>query len=327
MNSAQRLVGSILRRGVPWTLTWSLLAAPLFAQTLPQGGKVVAGGASIGKASAAGLTVQQSSNRAVIDWNSFSIGLGETVNFVLPGASSATLNRVTGSTTSAIAGELHSNGELYLINPNGIEITPTGVINTQSFTASALVISDIDFLSGRNLFTGNGNSAAVTNQGLISVAPAGSVLLLGGIVTNGGSIFAPGGKVGLGAGESVSVDLEGDQFLTVSVPSANVPLLQALITQSGRIQASGGQVSLRAATSVDVARAAIQVSGEIDAGDVIQSADGVDFGRVRVPVSPGGTVSIDGNGSSVRFCQGSAPVKVNGLYRSLAIAAHETAAK
>ena len=289
----QRLVDSVLRRRAPLTLVCSLLAAPLLAQTLPQGGKVTAGGATIGKASATGLTIRQSSNRAVIDWNSFSIGLGETVNIVLP---SATLNRVTGSMTSVIAGGLHSNGELYLINPNGIEITPTGVINTRSFAASALAISNIDFLSGKNLFTGNGNSALVTNQGLISVAPGGSVLLLGSTVTNSGSIIAPGGKVGLGAGESVSVDLEGDQFLTVSVPSANVPLLQALITQSGRIQASGGQVSVRTATTADVARAAIQVSGEIDVGNVTQGADGVDFGRVNAPVTQGGTVSIDGAG-------------------------------
>jgi filamentous hemagglutinin family protein len=155
--SVQWLVNSVLRRCAPLTLVCSLLAAPLLAQTLPQGGKVIAGGATIGHASGKGLNVQQSTNRAVIDWNSFSIGSGETVTFLLPSATSATLNRVTGSMTSVIAGELHSNGELYLINPNGIEITPTGVINTRSFAASALAISDTDFLSGKNLFTGNGD--------------------------------------------------------------------------------------------------------------------------------------------------------------------------
>jgi len=285
---------------VEWALRWRaslmitgcFLGAPILAQTLPQSSKVTAGSATISRNSSS-LTVQQSSNRAVIDWNSFSIGSGDTVSFILPNSSSVTLNRVIGSMTSVIAGDLHSNGGLYLINPNGIEISPSGVINTESFAASALALTDTDFLSGKDLFTGSGNSAAVTNQGLISVAPGGSALLIGGRVTNAGSIIAPGGTVGLAAGESVSVDLEGDRFLTVSVPTAKMALLETLITESGRIQASGGRVSLRAATTADVARSAIQVSGEIDASNVHYGSDGVDFGRPATSAD-GGDVSIDG---------------------------------
>src|SRR3954454_11778495 len=177
------LVDFALRRCASLTIIGSLIGAPVIAQTLPQGGKVSAGSATIDRPNAKGLKVRQSSNRAVIDWNSFSIGSGDTVNFLVPSSTSATLNRVTGSMTSVIAGDLHSNGELYLVNPNGIEITPTGVINTESFTASALAMTDVDFLSGKNLFTGSGNSASVANRGFISVAPRGSVLLIGGTVT------------------------------------------------------------------------------------------------------------------------------------------------
>ena len=271
----------------------SLVVVSAEAQVLPQGGKVVAGAAAIRQSSPSSLSIQQSSSRSVINWNSFSIGAGNTVTFTLPAASAATLNRVTGSMSSIIAGQLHSNGSLYLINPNGIQITPTGTINTESFTASALGISTQDFLSGKYQFTGNGSSPAVTNDGLISVAPGGSALLLGSSVTNRGTILAPGGKVGLGAGEDIGVDLEGDQFLTVSVPSQNVPLLRSLITQSGRIVAKGGSVALRAATTADVARAAIQVSGSMVADGASAAADGgVDFGH---PLSAnGGTVSLDG---------------------------------
>ncbi|MDP9011820.1 MAG: filamentous hemagglutinin N-terminal domain-containing protein [Pseudomonadota bacterium] len=281
-----------------------LIGPPAFAQTspksLPQSGKVIQGAATFGKPSSSSLTVQQSSNRAVIDWSSFSIGSSQTVNFILPSATSATLNRVTGSTTSVIAGALHSNGELYLINPNGIEITRTGVIDTQSFTASALAIKDGDFLSGRGLYTGNGRASAVTNLGLITVGTGGTALLLGGTVTNAGTIVAPSGKVGLGAGESVTVDLEGDQFLTVNVPSANVPLLKSLITESGRIQVDGGGAPQRAMSSADVARAAIRVDHEVVAGSVTASRDGFDFGGVSSGNARGGSVSIDaGRGGGV----------------------------
>nr|WP_194246360.1 filamentous hemagglutinin N-terminal domain-containing protein [Martelella limonii] len=51
-----------------------------------------------------------------------------SVNFVQPGVNAAILNRITGSTPSSIAGAMSGNGQVYLVNPNGIAITPTGTV-------------------------------------------------------------------------------------------------------------------------------------------------------------------------------------------------------
>ncbi|CEJ14686.1 Heme/hemopexin-binding protein precursor [bacterium YEK0313] len=302
------------------------------AQTLPSGGTVAAGTASIGAPQAGALTVNQSSQRAVINWNAFSVGPGGRVTFQQPGADAATLNRVTGSTTSTIAGQIQANGQVYLVNPNGILITPSGTVETSGFTASTLATSDQDFMAGRRRFTGTGASADVTNQGTIRVRGGGDAVLIGGRVANEGTIAAPGGRVGLAAGEAVSVDVEGDGFLTVSVPTANPDRAQALIRQTGRIRAQGGRVAARAATSADVARAAIQLGGTIEAGGVAQTAAGLRFGAApetgapragpprsqfsvqagrrnaqpprAKPAGAAGTVIVDGGGGGTVFANG-----------------------
>src|SRR5580704_1008621 len=134
---------------------------PASGQHLPTGGTVTTGTATIVQPNATTLNINQSTNQAIINWNTFSVGSGDTVNFNQPSSSSATLNRVLGSTPSWIAGTINAPGTVLLVNPNGIMITKSGVINTGSFAASTLDIKDSDFLAGNYKFTGNGASAGV----------------------------------------------------------------------------------------------------------------------------------------------------------------------
>src|ERR1700730_6693953 len=138
-----------------------------WSQQLPTGGSVAAGSATIGTPSNGTLNINQSTNQAIINWNSFSVGRGGTVNFNQPNSSSATLNRVLGSTPSWITGTINAPGTVLLVNPNGIAIPKNGVINTGSCAASTLDISNADFMAGNYRFTGNGGSAAVRNAGRI----------------------------------------------------------------------------------------------------------------------------------------------------------------
>src|SRR5258708_1050836 len=87
----------------------------------PAGGAVVAGSATIGSAGPT-LTINQSTQNAIINWQQFSIAGGELTKFIVPNSSSATLNRVVGGNPSAIYGTLQSNGILYLVNPSGIVV-------------------------------------------------------------------------------------------------------------------------------------------------------------------------------------------------------------
>jgi large exoprotein involved in heme utilization and adhesion len=72
-----------------------IIAAPLpaLAQQLPTGGSVAAGSVSIGTPQKGTLNINQSSNQAIINWNSFSVGASNTVNFNQPSAQSAVSRR------------------------------------------------------------------------------------------------------------------------------------------------------------------------------------------------------------------------------------------
>src|SRR6266487_3617654 len=230
-------------------------AFPSSAQTLPTGGSVAAGSVSIGAPQHGTLNINQSTNQAIINWNTFSVVAGCFDKNNQPGAASATLNRVTSSTPSSIAGTINAPGTVMLVNPNGIAITKSGVINTGSFVASTLAIKNEDFLAGKYNFQGNGASAPVTNRGHINVSTGGFVALLGGRVSNSGVINAKLGKVGLGSGEMATIDLSGDGFMSVAVPSNQVQNLRdghgrALVSNSGKINANGGTVVLSAASSM-----------------------------------------------------------------------------
>jgi len=260
------------------------------AEDLPAGGVVATGSAIIGS-NGQTTTVNQSSSRAVINWDSFSVSQGKTVAFVQPDAQSATLNRVTGSTSSTIAGQILSNGAVYLINPNGIAITKSGTVQTGGgFVASTLGMADADFMAGKTRFTGGGTSGSVSNAGHITAGQGAYVALLGGSVSNSGTIAVPLGRVGLGSGESITLDLNGDGFMQVAVPTSAVTGDRALISHSGSISASGGFVVLEAATVKDAIRNVINLSGDINADSATGSA-----GNIRLFGGDGGTVTVSGN--------------------------------
>src|ERR1043165_2794173 len=79
-----------------WCVMWLAMPVHLgIVQANPSGGSVQTGSANIATGPS-GVTVTQGSDRAVINWNSFSIDQGKTTTFVQPGSKSAVLNRVTG---------------------------------------------------------------------------------------------------------------------------------------------------------------------------------------------------------------------------------------
>ncbi|MCX8500232.1 MAG: hypothetical protein ORO03_00840, partial [Alphaproteobacteria bacterium] len=88
-----------------------LTCMPQTSHAAPVGGVVGSGSATI---SASGLvtTINQSTDRAVIDWSSFNLAANETALFVVPSDSSATLNRISGG-LSTISGSVESNGTVY----------------------------------------------------------------------------------------------------------------------------------------------------------------------------------------------------------------------
>lgn len=267
------------------------LAAPLpaYAQPLPTGAVVTAGKVTINTPNANAMVVRQDTQRAVVNWSSFNIGQGNTVDFAQPNAGAATLNVVKGATPTDIAGTLKANGSVFLINQNGIAVSATGVVDTRAgFVASTLGMSEDDFMAGRNVF--NGKGGAVVNRGQIVTGPGGNVALLGSTVANEGVISAPLGKVALGAAQAATLDLSGDGYLQVLLPAdAKTADGQALVGNQGVIDADGGMVMLKASTVRDALREAVNMPGTIRA----RTVSGID-GAIVLEGGEGGAVQVSG---------------------------------
>ncbi|AJY45865.1 hypothetical protein TM49_09545 [Martelella endophytica] len=292
----------------------ALGASPAFAEGgLPGGPSVVSGTANIASTGSA-MTVTQGSDRAIVNWQSFNVGQGNSVNFVQPGINAAILNRVTGNTRSSIAGAISGNGQVFLVNPNGIAITPTGTVKAGGgFVASTLDITDDDFMSGNMVYRGNGASSTVSNKGVVTIGRGGYVALMGGKVKNSGLIAVPYGKAGLGAGEEVTLDLSGDGFMQVAVPSSLIDDGEALVENSGTVTAEGGVIVMKAATARAAARNAVNLSGVAEARSVSGrngkiTLGGGAGGKVRVS----GTVSTRAKAAQPKTTEGGA-IEITGL--------------
>ena len=157
----------------------------------PHGGSVVHGDIHFGAGTGGNLQIHQGSANAIINWDSFSIAAGELTQFLQPGTSSAVLNRVTGGDPSAIHGALQANGNVFVINPNGILVGPSGTIDVHGLVLSTLDVSDGEFLAGGDQVFQGASDKGVTNLGRIN-AIGGDVFFIGKNVTNSGSITASG---------------------------------------------------------------------------------------------------------------------------------------
>jgi filamentous hemagglutinin family protein len=258
--------GSLL--GLSSALLWALPGA-----ALPQNGTVSTGQVEIQQPNAERLNIMQTSERAIINWNSFNIGSSEWVNFQQPSATSATLNRVTGGFTSEIAGRLTANGQVYLVNPNGILFTPTAQVNVSSFLATTLDIQNTDFMQGQLRFRQTLGKAlsTVENEGNITVAEGGFAALVAPGVANRGVMNAYLGSVVLGSGTEATLDFYGDGLfsfavdptLTGQIFGATGQSLNALVSNSGVISADGGVVRLSAQAGASVVKNVINMDGVI----------------------------------------------------------------
>lgn len=190
-----------------WVLaTAGLLSLPAHAQlaahALPTGGRVAAGSASISSAGSA-LRVDQSTNKAVIDWQSFNIGSGASVRFNQPSSSSITLNRVgADGGRSLIDGGLTANGQVWLLNPGGALFGPTANINVGGLLASSLKLGNDDFMGGTYRFSKDG-TGSILNQGKLAAKDGGYIALLAPEVRNEGVITARLGTVALASGNEL----------------------------------------------------------------------------------------------------------------------------
>ncbi len=261
------------------------LAADLAVTALPGGGQVTAGQAAI-STSGTRMDINQGSQRAIINWQNFDIGSQAQVNFAQPNAAAVALNRVSGPTASRIEGQLSANGQVFLVNPNGVLFGGGARVNVGALAVSTLNIRDDDFLGGNYLFTGTGGS--ITNQGQISAAPGGYLAFIAPSITNSGSVNAPQGKVAMGAGERVRLNFAGDRLVGLDVSAS---MIDTLISNSQAIRAEGGAILLTVAGAEAVTRSAINNTGVLEAGSLTRDGG-------RIVLNSGGDINL-GSSSTV----------------------------
>ncbi|MBN1363898.1 MAG: filamentous hemagglutinin N-terminal domain-containing protein [Syntrophaceae bacterium] len=242
-------------------LSFSGTSSALEPGALPTGGKIVSGKGSI-STTGSQMTVKQSTDRMIANWNTFNIGTRAGVTFRQPDADSAALNRIYDQNPSQILGSLSANGKIFLINPSGIIFGEGSQVNVGGLVASTLNMADSDFLTGHYTFLNDGNAGSILNLGDITAVDGGIVALIAPIVTNEGTITASGGGVILGAGNQVTLDFNGDGLISYTI---NKGAIDALAQNKGLIQADGGMVVMTAEAANTLTSAVVNNSGIIEA--------------------------------------------------------------
>jgi filamentous hemagglutinin family protein len=276
-------------------LALAFFLAPAALCANPAGEIVAAGKASFDRTPGV-LSIRQDTDRAIINWQDFSIGAGDLTRFIQPGANAAALNRVLGGNPSAIYGTLQANGQVILLNPAGILVGSGGRVDTRGFIASTLNLSDESFLNraksnlglrddstaghpsdtlspsdgeragvrGTLKFSGD-SSASVRNAGTIV---GGNVYLIARSVDNSGSIS--GGNVGLvGASEVILGD--AGQGVAVLYGSGSVNNSGLIDAATADLRAAGGNVYALAINNSGVVRASTVAN---EGGKIVLKADG-----------------------------------------------------
>ncbi len=264
------------RRAKRWSavLPAALMALNVWAN--PTGMDVVSG--SVQAVQQGNVLNITNSDKAVIHWQQFNIGLGETTNFIQPSATSSVLNRVVTANPSQIMGNLTSNGQVYLINPSGILVGKDAQIDVTAFVASTLNISDANFAAGVKQFSTDDLPANLTNMGTIRTPNGGQVYLLGGSVDNQGNVSASNGDVVIAAGQQIQLTDTATPGVSVLVPAGQVNNLGKITADAGRIGIAG---------------AVINNTGSIGADSVVSNG-----GKIRLVASNKATISGDVSANS-----------------------------
>ena len=296
------------------SLAWCMFRFRAVAN--PTGGTVTQGAATF-SSTGSQLNINQSTASAFINWQSFNINAGQGVTFNQPSASAVTWNFISDPSASMINGALNANGIVVLQNPNGFIVGGSATINVHGLVMTTAASSAINFSSdGPWSFAAAPPTAKIVNYGQINISGGGSAFLIASDIENNGTISAPGGNIGLYAGENVLVSTSPNGLGL----SAQVTLPQGSVDNTGKLIADSGSIAALAQTvnqnGLVQANSAQNVNGTIElvAGDAVNlganssiSAHGNAQG-----VSAGGSVTIKGGnsfsdqaGSSINIAGGS----------------------
>ena len=282
-------------------LLWSVsvMAAPDLAG--------VSAGSAFVTQNAAQTLVQQTTDKAVLNWNNFDVASDHHVIFQQPNAGSFTLNRVPSFLfPTYIDGRITANGSIAIVNPQGIFIGPSGVIQSAGFIASTHDILDSDVMDTDNVLNFNiapFSPSIISNQGRMEVSTNGKIIIQApSINMNGGYLKGNRSLIALTNADSMIMDLsQGLNQLNLVLSGGDISVQNSSIVNVGE-----GDVNIIAGNSIVMDNNLIQSTG----GDIhIESVSGdIVFGD-NVVVSRGGNdqANVDiGTFSTLPYASGSA---------------------
>ena len=237
------------------------------------------------------MTINQTTSKAIVQYNTFDIDSGHGVTIHQPSSSSALLARIAGADRSVINGILQANGRVYISNPNGIIFGRNATINVGTLLATTLNIGNSDFLNGVIKFQGD-SQAAIENRSQ-SISAQEFVALVGNKVENTGAIHA--NQIVLTAasdvtidnayGGTISVDVSGllgsvnNEGALVASESADDGTAPGSITMKGNIVTHSGEVIAQSSHTFNGGY--IEIHGDketiVDYNSIVQARGGNGF--------------------------------------------------
>lgn len=274
--------GAVAATVIGMTLSGGVGAqSPPSALQLPTGGAVARGSVSISKtttAQTAAMVVQQNSQRAVLNWDTFNVGQSASVHFSQPNAQAVTLNRVNDANPSQIFGRITAPGQVYLSNANGVYFSPTSSVDVGGLVATTHHISDDNFMAGKTAFERNGATGKVINEGNLTARLDGYIALLAPEVQNAGVVLAQAGTVVMASGEFITLNLRGNTSLASITTTAST--IASLVENKLAVLAPDGQIILSSIAANKLQGGVIKNSGSLEANSL---------------VSKGGKIVLEGN--------------------------------
>jgi filamentous hemagglutinin family protein len=313
-----KAVASILSALTIFSLPLTGFSGP---NEVPTDGSVVGGDsvATISKGGIGVLNINQYEQKAIINWDTFNIGKNAVVNFIQPNTRSTALNRVVGSDPSHIFGQLNANGQVILINPNGVLFGVGSSVNVGGIVATTMDIKNKDFNNNDGVWnfftTADGVNGSVINRGDITAKKNGYIALMAPEVVNGseGVLTANLGTVALASGDKVALSIEGRDLIAIHVEPSK---LNALIENKHIIVAENGQVLMSASALSALEGAAIQ---DVDLTPKMELENGIVRIVNRGDVTTGSMdVMAAGNASHEIFVGGNVQTAANLSVTSMA---------
>ena len=299
-------VPQCIRKGFVLLMVFLISGVPSsLAIALPQDGTIVGGQGTINQPTPQDLVINQNTNNLIINWQGFSIGAAESVQFVQPGVDSTALNRVIGIDPSIILGQLSGNGQVFITNASGVFFGPGSQVDVHGLVATTLGISDQDFLNRTYNFKQDPNFslASIINEGSINASYVG---LLAPSVVNRGTIVANLGSVALASGKAATLDFSGNDLINFLITEeatgtgtdAEGNPLDHNIHNTGLIRSDGGQVALTAKRAGEIIKSVVNQEGVIEARTVINREGKIILsGGDNGEVVNTGTLDVTGQGA------------------------------